>query len=156
MDNEEVFMDLQEDQDVTVTELDDKTLTPQAFAQIMKGSASWLKFIAVANMISIFMFLFLFVGILFYTRATLSIVTLVVYIVLLCVILWYWLTNISLLSHAGKAIKAIQTDKSLAQLGEFLFCLRRFFKLSGIGLAIYLGLAAIYIILANTLPFLMK
>ncbi|PKN80402.1 MAG: hypothetical protein CVU48_02265 [Candidatus Cloacimonetes bacterium HGW-Cloacimonetes-1] len=156
MENEEIIDVEIEEPTVVLPIVDDNVLTPRMFTQIMLRSDKWLNFITIANYISMLMMSFVVIGILLYARDNMSLGVMLISIALMCVLLWYWLTITNLLSHAGKSVKAIQTDPSIGHVNEFLYCLSRFFKLTGIGLAIYLFLAALYIILANVLPLFVK
>ena len=149
---DETILETQEESIFTPIPTDEKSYPLEQISSMLSGTSGWLEFISIVSYIGLALALLGYIGMVFAMHSEWDILATLILSVVLCGILWYGFTITNLLSQAGKSIKAIQLDQSPSDVDDLLYCIRRYFKINGIGLIVYLGLLIVYILLAIFVP----
>lgn len=136
----------------------ESTIPISQIAQELQGLSFWLRLLSVIGYIGVVVVLLFVVGMFILGLSesgmldTSAILAMIPVLAVVSGLIWFYLTLMNLLSQGSESLKKAETNQSTQSIKEFFYCIRRFFKMSGIFALIYLGLVIAVALLSLLLP----
>jgi CHASE3 domain sensor protein len=129
---------------------EESAITISQITQEVQGLSFWLQLFSIlgyimVGIIVIFSIGMMIMGITGASMADSSMgLSLIPLLALMAGVVWFYLTLMNLLSQGSKSLREAEIHQSTQSIKDFLYCIRRYFKITGIATLIYVGLMVIY------------